>query len=174
MTKPLGTAVESGVFVSFELDEDLGRGAAARDQDGNTLADEVASIAGRARLAIGRGQISPEEDFAGGEKIIVKDEGFKAEEERLVGGFAVGDDVQVEDLLTGLDSGGAVRGRDLLPLITEEAAVGEEREFAGLLDFAAGLSGFGAELGGGGAGVGKLADGEGFGGNALTALEDAE
>jgi hypothetical protein len=173
VAEALGTAIERGIVVSLELDEDLRGGMAAGNQDGKASAFQVAAVAAGAGLA-SRGKVSPEKDFTGGKEIVVEDKGFLRQEEGLVGGFAVGSDVHGEELIAGFDNGGAAHGGELLPLIAGKAAVGKQRQFAGLLNFAVGLGGFAVELRGGHAGVRVLADGEGLGGDALAVLEDAE
>ena len=84
------------------------------------------------------------------------------------------DAVHGEDLVVGLDGGGAAGGRGLAPLVAREAAIGQQGEFAGLLENAAGLAGIEMDLGRGDAGGRELADGEGFGANLLAVLEDGE
>ena len=65
-------------------------------------------------------------------------------------------------------------GEVLLPFIAREAAIGQQGEFAGLLEHAAGLAGVEMDLGRGDAGGRKLADGKGFSADLPAVLEDGE
>ena len=84
----LGTAVQRRVVVALELDVDLGGGIAAWYEDGKAGADEVAAIAGGTLLA-GGCEVSPEQNFAGDEEIVVENKCLWRKKEGVIGGFAV-------------------------------------------------------------------------------------
>ena len=65
-------------------------------------------------------------------------------------------------------------GRNLLPLVAGDAAIGKQSEFAALVETTAGLSCVQVQVGRGDAEVRELANDESFGGDPLAVLEDGE
>lgn len=104
----LRASVQRSVIVTFELDVHLGRSAAARNKDGKAGASEVAAISVWARLARCC-KVAPQKNFTAGEEIIVEDKSRRSQKKWLLGGFAVGNDVHGEEILTWFDDGAVVR-----------------------------------------------------------------